>query len=147
MSLVRAGGALEVIDEACKHSLCLTKLFSFSYPEGNTSCEMVTFVFRPKNRGITNDLRVSIATPPEFPLTLPFSGIVHHPSGPDTYAPLSTFKITGTHRHTQPQPRPPRQPTHITHGDRQRKRIDRKRRSTSRGWEHVPSMMCIVPSL
>ena len=45
---------------------------------------------------------VSIATPPEFLLTLPFSGIVHHPSCPDTYARQSTVKITGGCRCTFP---------------------------------------------
>ena len=41
--------------------------------------------------------------PPEFPLILPCSGIVHHLSGPDTCAlSLSTFKISDGCRCTDP---------------------------------------------
>ena len=48
---------------------------------------------------MSNDLHVSIATPPEFLLTLPFLGRVHLLSGVDTCAVAqNTLKIT---EHTQ----------------------------------------------
>ncbi len=31
--------------------------------------------------------------PSEFPLTSPFTGIVHNLSGPNTYTPAQTFRI------------------------------------------------------
>ena len=58
---------------------------------GGTSCEMVRFVFPlPKPKCNKRFVRQY----PEFSLTLPFSGCVHHLSSPSTLS-LSTFKITG----------------------------------------------------
>ena len=53
---------------------------------------MVRLVFRPYTQ-----VRRSICTleslrpPPEFPLASPYSGIVHHLSGPNRYTPTQTF--------------------------------------------------------
>ena len=65
------------------------KLFSFSNLEGHCGGNQQldgSVCLSLQNRSITNDLHVSIAAPPEFPVTLPFSSIGHHPSGPDTCA-------------------------------------------------------------
>ena len=60
-----------------------------------TSCQMVRFCLSPRFPCITNDLHVSIATPPGFLLTLRFSSSVHHLLGPD-----KTKKTRTTHLHT-----------------------------------------------
>ena len=57
--------------------------------------------FAPKP-SVTNGLHVSIATPPGFLLTLRFSSLVHHLSGPDKTKKTTrnTQKHTYTHIHT-----------------------------------------------
>ena len=65
---------------------------------------MVRFFFAPKpkfNERFARQYRCE--PPPEFPLTLPFSGMVHHLSAPDTYAlTQTTLKITVGCRRTYP---------------------------------------------
>ena len=70
-----------------------------------TSCEMVRcqpldgrFVFHPFSPSFSNNLHVSIATPPRFLLTMRFSILVHHLSGPD-----KTKKTTHKHKNTHVQ--------------------------------------------
>ena len=123
------------VPDSSNHSLCMSCSVStiLRYTAEGISYWMVRFVFRHQNPSTTNDLHVSIATP----LTLPFSSIVHHPSGPDSCAlssqPFSrslavasahvqaftfialapnTTRNTETDTHTQ----------HTTHGDRHRER-------------------------
>ena len=58
---------------------------------------MVRFVYRPKP-SITNDLHVSVATPPRLLQTLRFSSLVHHLSGPEkTKKTHNTYTYTHTH--------------------------------------------------
>jgi hypothetical protein len=54
---------------------------------------MVRLVFRPYTQISTNDLHVSTAIelPSEFPLTSPYSSIVHHLSGPTNMLLLIPF--------------------------------------------------------
>ncbi len=54
---------------------------NFCYPEGKLRMEPATR-FARQNR---------YEPPPEFPLASPYSGIVHHLSGPNKYAPAQTL--------------------------------------------------------
>ena len=61
-----------------------------------TSCQMVLSVFHPFLQVLSNDLHVSIATPPGFLLTLRLSNFVHHLSGLHK---TQTRHNTKTHTH------------------------------------------------
>ena len=151
-------GREQHVPDSCNHSLCLIKLFNSTSTEGHCSGNQLLrwfgLSFAPFSKKIERFARQYRCS------TRVFSGTVHHPSGPDTYAPLSTFKTTGGCRCTCPsihfhcacsKQNEKHQHTHTdAHNARrqtQRKRRDRKRRSTSQAWEHVPSMMCTFPSL
>ena len=101
-------GREQHVPDSSKHSLYLIKLLSCSYPEKNFGGNHLldgSISLSPLYTSFTNDLRVSIAVepPPEFHLTLPFSGKVHHLSGPNTYAlTQTTLKITVGCRCTYP---------------------------------------------
>ena len=82
-----------------------------------------------------NDLHVSIATPPEFPLTLPFSSIVYHPPSQDHWRlqiNMSKHSLSLRLLQTQPETRTRRHTKHTKHNTRrqtQRERDeDRERR-------------------
>ena len=67
-----------------------------SYPEGNFGGNQLldgSISLSPLYPNLTIDLHVRTAyePPPEFPLASPYSGIVHHLSGPNMYAHTQTF--------------------------------------------------------
>ena len=107
IQILRIGQEQHVPDSS-NHSLYLIKLFNSSYPEGNSGVNQQldgSISLSPLHPSITNDLHVSIATSlhQSFLLTLPFSGIVHHLSGPNTCAlTQTTLKITVGCRCTYP---------------------------------------------
>ena len=85
ISSLRIGRERHVPDSS-NHSLYLMKLLSSSYPEGNCGRNQLwdgSVCLSPQNLTITNDLHISTATRPGFPLTFRFSSVVHHLSGPD----------------------------------------------------------------
>ena len=85
------------VPDSYNHSLYLIKLFNASYSEGNLGGNQPldgSISLSPLFPSIKNDVHVSIATP-EFPLILPFSGIVHYLAGSYTCAlTQTTRKIT-----------------------------------------------------
>ena len=93
-------GQEQHVPDSCNHSLYLTKLFNSSYPEGNFGGNQLldgSMSLSALDPSITNDVQFSVATSlhQSFPLTSPFSGPVHHLSGPNTYALSQTsLKIT-----------------------------------------------------
>ena len=93
-------GREQHVPDSFNHSLYLTKLFKSSYPEGNFGGKKLldgSISFSPPlpkyNERFAREYRCE--PPPEFHLTLPFSSIVHHLSGPNTCAlTQTTLKIT-----------------------------------------------------
>ena len=83
--------------KSTNHSLYLIKLtFDCSYPEGNFGGNQLldgSISLSPLYPNLTIDLHVRTAyePPPEFPLASPYSGIVHHLSGPNMCAHTQTF--------------------------------------------------------
>ena len=75
------------VPDSSNHSLYLIKLFNSSSPDGHCGGNQLlggSVCFSPFLPNISNDLHVSMATPPGSLQTLPFSGCVHHLSSPDT---------------------------------------------------------------
>ena len=65
------------------HSRYLVKLFNSSSPEGHCGGNQLlggSVFISLLSPCVSKYLHVSIATPPGFPLTLRFSGLVHHPN-------------------------------------------------------------------
>ena len=95
-------GREQHVPNSSNHPLYLLKLFNSIYPEGNFGGNQLpvgSMSLSPLYPSTTNDLHV----PQEFPLTLPFSGIVHHLSGPNRCAlTQTTLKITVSCRCTHP---------------------------------------------
>jgi hypothetical protein len=95
--------------KSTNHSLYLIKLtFDCSYPEGNFGGNQLldgSISLSPLYPNLTIDLHVRTAyePPPEFPLASPYSGIVHHLSGPNMYAHTQTFLPKDCGRRIVPQ--------------------------------------------
>ena len=92
-------GREQHVPDSSNHSLYLIKLFNSSSSVGHCGGNQLSdgsVCISPISPSRTNDLHVSIATPPGFALALRFSGLVHHLSGPDKTKNTLYMNITFT---------------------------------------------------